>query len=301
MTEWLTLLVLIPAVVVPVVLLAGFAGCSFNVSASGLYIQSALGNRRDAILLTWTYSKSDAEKFEITRKLLPNGDPETLEKLVSEVATQNEGTFRLDDGGLLPTSTYEYRVTAIHGDGERFSSVAVNGTTLGTTFEWTPQETVRDSTTWEGFTLVQRIEANRLSASGTRVSLTLRATSAGASIRGVYISRVDPTPGSDPFDSAADITAVTVLPFDVPGTGRTLDAIEYALDESQPLLIAVDFSAAPPLSAVIATDNVTPPDQALAYFKQAPANQTPNEASLRDRTGFMQAVGIRLIERIDVG
>jgi hypothetical protein len=46
---------------------------------------------------------------------------------------------------------------------------------------------------------------------------------------------------------------------------------------------------------------VTPPDQALAYFKQAPANQTPNEASLRDRTGFMQAVGIRLIERIDVG
>jgi hypothetical protein len=35
MTEWLVLLLLVPAVVVPVVLLVGFAGCTFH--GSGLF------------------------------------------------------------------------------------------------------------------------------------------------------------------------------------------------------------------------------------------------------------------------
>jgi hypothetical protein len=204
---------------------------------------------------------------------------------------------------LLPGTTYKYRVRAVKSDGENsdWSSYAL-GTTLAPTFEWTDQEKTgaRDSNGWEGFCLVQRIEANRLSISGTRVSLTLRASSVGAAnIQSIYISKPDPAPGRDPYDSAADLTAVTVLPFVVPAnTALTLDPVNYMLDDSQPLLIAIDFSATPPseIRTTNQTPNEAPPDQAFGYFKEV-----PNEAPNLDRTGFTDWPGISLIERIDVG
>ena len=66
----------------------------------------------------------------------------------------------------------------------------------------------------------------------------------------------------------------------------------YHLDEGQPLLIAVDFSAAPP-SGIMYTDAV-PPEQATAYYKEGA------EAATANRTGFTQAPGIYLIEKIEV-
>src|SRR5262245_32488458 len=65
-----------------------------------------------------------------------------------------------------------------------------------------------DGTGWEGYCLVQRIEAVRLSRSGKRVRLTLRASSTSAAyIDRIYISR--PAPAGDPYDSAADLTQLT--------------------------------------------------------------------------------------------
>ena len=55
MTEWLLLLLLVPAIVVPVVLLFGFAGCGFEgyVPLSAPIIESAIGTSVSSIRLTW--------------------------------------------------------------------------------------------------------------------------------------------------------------------------------------------------------------------------------------------------------
>jgi hypothetical protein len=300
MIEWLILLLLVPAIAVPVVLLVGFAGCGFSASLPVTpVIESAVGKSVSVITLTWTYPGS-AAKFEFERKKIPEQTTESFEAVSSPFDDQG-----LDAPGdierLLPATTYLYRVRAVFSDGEPSAwSSEVPGTTLPfqTTFEWRSEEQVvaRDSAAWEGHCLVQRIEANRLLISGTQVRLTLRASSVGdASIERVFISKPDPAPGSDPYDSPADLTAVTVVPFVVPAnTAVILAPVDYVLDVDQPLLMAVDFSAAPP-SAIRITDQ-TPPEQALAYFKLA-----PNEAPNLDRTDFTSFPGISLIEKIEVG
>jgi hypothetical protein len=151
-----------------------------------------------------------------------------------------------------------------------------------------------DDDGWEAYCLVQRIEPVRLSQSGKKVTLTLRASSGNdASIDRIYISR--PDPAGPEYSSAADSTAVTTVPFVVPkGKSVTLSPIAYNLDEGQPLLIAVDFSASP-ASAVGCTESSTvPKQQAFAYYKLGA------EAANQHRTGFTDYEGIYLIERIQV-
>jgi hypothetical protein len=151
---------------------------------------------------------------------------------------------------------------------------------------------IADSAGWEGYCLVQRIEPVRLSRSGTRVKLTLRASSvSSASIDRIYISQADPA--GEPFDSAGDLTEVTSVPFVIPaGTEVTLAPVNYRFDETKPLLIAVDFSAAP--GSTIRVNDAVPPAQASAYYKQQAAAATAN------RTGFTPDPGLYLVERIEV-
>ena len=157
-----------------------------------------------------------------------------------------------------------------------------------------------DGTGWEGYCLVQRIEAVRLSRSGKRVRLTLRASlTSAAYIDRIYISRA--APAGDPYDSAADLTQVTWLAL-APAAALVIPAgqfvtlpfqdLTYNLDEGQPLLIAVDFSAAHP-SGLKCTKAV-PIEQACAYYKSGA------EAAKPDRSGFTQLPGIYLIEKIEV-
>lgn len=64
----------------------------------------------------------------------------------------------------------------------------------GLFFETFSETLNADDPGWEGYCLVQRIEAVRLSRSGTRVKLTLRASSVSkAYIDRIYISRPNPT------------------------------------------------------------------------------------------------------------
>jgi hypothetical protein len=207
MTEWLTLLLLVPAVVVPVVLLVGFAGCDRVFGLEHIdtpppvpvvpVIVSAVGKSGTVITLTWMYSGSAAE-FEFERMKLPERTRETFPAAASPHDDDNKGQ------GLKPGTDYLYRVRAIGSDGEAgdWSSPEPNilGTTLPfeTTFAWTPDEEARsrDAPGLQGFCIVQRIETTRLSKSGSRVKLTLRASSVGnASIASIYISKPDPAPG----------------------------------------------------------------------------------------------------------
>jgi hypothetical protein len=158
---------------------------------------------------------------------------------------------------------------------------------------------------WAGCCLVQRIEPVRLLKSASTITITLRASSvSNAYIDRVYISRADPA--GDPYDSAADLMAVWTTPFVIPANTSvtlplppppnvfSLGEISYSLDAKQPLLIAVDFSAAP--SSGIRCKKAVPADQARAYRKSAAA-----EAAKADRHSYSPYPGVYLIENIKVG
>ncbi len=84
--EWLVLILVIPLVVVPVVLLAGFAGCGELLtlspdgatppSVSNLTVKAQDENK---VMLTWLASVAGVERFEIrpfpTRRELPARRP----------------------------------------------------------------------------------------------------------------------------------------------------------------------------------------------------------------------------------
>ena len=299
MVEWLALLIVVPAVVVPVVLLAGFAGCDqfFGIDELDFPILSAEATSTSDIVLTWLYGDRHPQTYNFERTELPDGDPVPFNVSLSPYM----------DHDLKPDTEYQYHVRASYHDGSASdwsSYVSARTLPFRTSFEWKSYEEAfsRDAQGWAGSCIVQRIEAVRLSTSGTKVKITLRASSAGdASIARVYISRPDPDPTKTLYDPDADLTAVATTPFVVAAnTSLTLPPVEYALDEGQPLLIAVDFSATP-ASAIRVSDHAlgapdhVPPEEALTYFKIA-----TEAAAMPDRTGFDSTAGFNLIYKIEV-
>jgi hypothetical protein len=130
MTEWLALLILVPAIVAPAVLLFGFAGCAYYPGAAPAQVPiivSANGKSTSVITLTWmidpTATAIEFERTQIGQQVNP---PQTFD-LSPAPATH-------DDPGLLPATTYSYRARAIYGQGAAISdwSASVLGTTLAT-------------------------------------------------------------------------------------------------------------------------------------------------------------------------
>jgi hypothetical protein len=259
MAEWLILLVLVPAIVVPVVLLVGFAGCRFvpGVPPTVVTIDSAVGKSVNTITLTWHSSSSVTQTFEIERTH-PNG---SVDPPFGALASP------FDDTGLPDPGSYKYRVRSVFlSDGTISSwSTQVTGTTLA--FKQTFAQDLTGSAAsdeggWEGYTLVQRIEAAALMASGRPVTVTLYASSTSAAhIDRIYISQPDPAPGAHPYDSFTDITKVWDISSDGPlvipaASSVTLPLkgsppINYSIQAPSPnnpgqaLLVAVDFSSTP--------------------------------------------------------
>jgi hypothetical protein len=67
--DWLVLLLLVPAIVVPIVLLFGFAGCSYNPQqvASAPMIVSAIPLDAFTVELQWTDSNGAPATYEVER------------------------------------------------------------------------------------------------------------------------------------------------------------------------------------------------------------------------------------------
>jgi hypothetical protein len=164
------------------------------------------------------------------------------------------------------------------------------------------------SNNWQGFTLVQRIEAAFLGPSGPHVRITVQASSASdASIDRVYISQADSA--GKIYDSAADLTAVydssthQQQPFVVlAGETKALPIVTYEINKFQALLIAIDFSASP-MSGIGRAPGV-PAAEAVAYFLQTPAgeaavkNRSPNYTQVLDSMGNS---AVFLVTKIEVG
>jgi hypothetical protein len=226
MAEWLILLLLVPAIVVPAVLLVGFAGCSFEHGSS-------------------------SPGFETT----------------------------FDETGAFS----------------------------------------RDGSGWEGFTLVQRIEAaglNPTSRTFAKVKITLFAsTVSNASIDRIFISGPASTKEWD--SDSIDLTEVPLpnTPFVMPaGMSVTLDPVDYSVrppssdgtDPGRALLIAVDFSIPPTASGVRTADQV-PPDRAVAwwfqYYRPPPQTPLPPEAGVPDgirSAGYTSSPNVYLIGKIEI-
>ncbi|MDQ2637726.1 MAG: hypothetical protein M3Y83_12700, partial [Actinomycetota bacterium] len=133
MTEWLLLVLLVPAIVVPVVLLLGFAGCDqvfgldrLDEPEPGPVIESATGKSLSVITLTWMIDQTaTAIAFERT-KVDPMGpvDPPYTFSVPASPPSH-------DDAGLQPSTTYTYTAKAIFADGDTSEpSAPVTGTTL---------------------------------------------------------------------------------------------------------------------------------------------------------------------------
>lgn len=154
MTEWLLLFIIVPAIVVPVVLLFGFAGCGFEGHGIPLpeppIILSASGKSLSTITLTWMAEASTATiTFERTRLIGPTlvGPPVTF-SVPASPATH-------DDGGLDAATTYQYAARAVVASGDMSErSAPVRGSTLAPpTFDAkgtgnTATGTTSASTTW---------------------------------------------------------------------------------------------------------------------------------------------------------
>jgi hypothetical protein len=273
MAEWLTLLLLIPAIVVPVVLLTGFAACDrvfgvypVTVVPAPVIIDSATGKDDSTITLIWHWDLDQmAQKYQFERTD-PAGNVANFD------APAPAAPF--DDTGLAPGTIYSYRVRAYDTSGEPTDwSAPVTGATLATAYAKT---LTADSVNWQGYTLVQRIESAQLAATGPHVRISVQAGSArGASVDRISISQV--ASGGKPYDSAPDLTLVYDLaasqnqPFVVPvGMTQALPIVAYTLDRFQALLIAVDFSAAPPSDV---EQVPVPTSEAVAYYLQTPTGE----------------------------
>jgi hypothetical protein len=321
MVEWLILLLLIPAIVVPIIMLVGFAGCAegdrvdldprtgqtgVQEFAAQPIIVSAVGKSVSIITLKWTYDNDLAEtKFEIERtRLVP---PNVIEPpIFVEVSYPYEvdDPPSVDDPPLFPSTSYLYRVragdkNAPHSEwSDYFPAFTLS---FETTFDAHSDLTL-DEEGWEGRCLVQRIEPARLMLSGTQVMLTLRASSTnGASIDRIYMSQ--PASGGEEWQPGPDLKQVLVGPFSVPANGPfTFSPSDYDLKKDKALLVAIDFTPAAslptsgPKSGIKYAENVSESD-ATAFYKEGAAEAAQSPRS-HDYTPVNR---IYLIDTIFVG
>jgi len=294
--SWFILLPVILMVIVPVMLLVGFAGCDrvFGLTeidpATAPIIDSAAGKDGVTITLTWhSNDVPDSYQFERT-------DPEG--NIANFDAPSPAAPF--DDSGLNPATSYTYRVRAVDTSGEATDwSASVSGTTLPLVSTYAKTLTV-PAPGWEGYTIVQRIEATSLTATGPHVRITLQASSeSDASIDRVYVSQA--ASAGKPYDSSADLTVVydsatnQQQPFVVPaGTQKSLPIVAYTINKFQPLLIAIDFSATP--ASGVEYEPSVPNSEAMAYFLLG------SEAAVRTRSvNYAQNSAVLFITNVEVG
>jgi len=261
--EWLILLLLVPAVLIPVVLLGGFAGCRqilgieepiigppVNVKAEPVIVSST----SLAVSLSW--NATDPSGFAVQIERAPDGGPFTT---IADHTTDNPFL----DLDVLEGSDYIYQVRAISGEE---SSEPSNPAPVSLKYQTAFVAALpTDGPNRAGFGHVQIIRSALLTASGTIVRITVLGSTAGnLTLNRIYISQValpsSANPNPNPYDSADEFSpggitkvldkdkgdvAVSLSPPDMTDPEknlRTLDPISYDLNQNEDLIIAFDIS-----------------------------------------------------------
>jgi hypothetical protein len=302
MTEWLILLLLVPAIVAPVVLLLGFAGCGFHGSAVLLEptIDSTTGTSFNTISVAWGIAGTASVTFQRTN----------LDNSVTDLGVQATSPFT--DTVPAPTQSdqnpplvYQYQADNAADSPPFWSTPPIPGKTFESTFDGMLVPTI-EGTGAEGQTQVQRIESGYpLTKNGTTIQILLQADAvSGASIEAIYISQADPNQPNEPWQPANDLTQVPIpaQPFIMPPGGSVvaLAPVAYALDSSKPLLIAVNYSASP--ASGVKSSNPMPITRAAVYYKPGAeaALQTRSAGYNLSTTGDPTLSAINLIANIYV-
>jgi hypothetical protein len=255
--DWLILILGVPAILIPLVLLFGFAGCvqtasctededcpsgtqcidgSCVVATPPLFPPQNLVARAlddQSVALTWTSADPAGTEFRIERM---EDDGEKFETILDDVPS----TSATDTSGLEGV-TYLYRVRALLAGEVSAPSDIASATTFTVAFTGTLTDDAPDH---EGFCAVQRLSRNLLTAGGTQVRIVLRGSTKGSlTLDRVTISQAAAT--GDPFDSAADLTDVAsnvIIPLNTAVTVPPNGPVNYTLDPTRDLLVAVDIS-----------------------------------------------------------
>jgi hypothetical protein len=249
-------------------LLVGFAGCDrvfglTEITPTVPIIDSATGKDGTTITLIWHWD-STAQNFQFERTD-PGGN------VVNFDAPFPAAPF--DDTGLAPGTSFSYRVRGVFSNGDTSGwSASVTGSTLSFISAYSKTLT-EHNTSFEGLTVIQRINAGHLSATGPHVRVTVQASPVNAvSVDRIYISQVSST--GNPWDSAGDLTAIYDFtanqnqPFVVPaGMQLALPIVAYTINQFQSLLIAVDFTPGP------ASGVPTGPVSGTAYQSGVPISE----------------------------
>lgn len=259
--DWLILILGVPAILIPLVLLFGFAGCGrptvictedgdcpgalLCVDGSCVDVgeanppvfpfppQNLVARALDdhSVALTWTNNDSADTHFQIERM---EDDGLRFETILDDVPSTSATDTSCSEG-----VTYLYRVLA-DGDVNAASNIA-SATTFAVAFAGTLTDDAPDH---EGFCGVQRLSRKLLTAGGTQVRIVLRGSTTGSlTLDRVTISQAAAT--GDPFDSAADLTDVASNVIIPPNTAVTVPPngpVNYTLDPTIDLLVAFDIS-----------------------------------------------------------
>jgi hypothetical protein len=261
MAEWLILLLLVPVIVAPVVLVVGFAGCSFAPRVEPT-IDSAIGASFNTITVTWGIPDPASIRFQRTN----------LDNSVTDLGIQPTSPFT--DTVPTPTQSDQNLVYQYHAENSIDPPTDFYSTVSGKTFELSFDGTLNptiEGTGAEGQTMVQRIESGYpLTKKGPTVQILLQADAvSGASIDAIFISRADPNQPTQPWQPANDLTQVPLpaQPFIIPPGGSVvaLAPVNYNLDTTQALLIAVNYSASP--ASGVKASNPLPITRAAVYYK----------------------------------
>jgi hypothetical protein len=238
--EWLVLFLVVPAILVPIVLLYGFAGCGFKARniTPGVPVVTATSKNVDRITVSFenTEMELDLTGFRFVRK---KGTVIEREEEVEETVTE------VEDTGLTADTDYTYEVRALFGASASSAGIAVASTfktALAVTVPPQDQTVVPDN-----FCFVHRISGSQLLADGGKVAFKVRGAPAGnVTINRVFISRAAGT--GNPWDSAGDLTSLLPSPLTLPNdVDQDLQPlpVNYVLDQTQDLIVAVDFTAFP--------------------------------------------------------
>jgi hypothetical protein len=312
--EWLILLSLVPAIVAPVVVLYGFAGCVYTPPPPAPVPPADPTNVRvdskdlDRITLKWDYL--DAPPLPVTFEVEINDlntDPpsQTFARDIPQTTREFPHT------GLQAGKVFEYRVRAVQATDPRESNFVPNpplrAATLSFQTAFGPITLANNDGGNDGSCTVQRIEPASLLLGGTlpvnnRVRITLRGpTAGGLTLDLVTISRAA-VPGDDPnnptpdlYDSGPDRTQLAAAVV-VPTNGiHVVPPVGYQLNKNVPLLIAFDINDTAGQGTLRFVGNV-PAGVATMY-----SLQNTDEAATNNRTaGYNTQSRIHIVERIEV-
>lgn len=302
MIEWAILVVLVPLVLVPVVLLLGFAGCepfgapSESVDAPTNLVATAVGE--DQIDLAWEHSSMGGVTF-IVAEAGPDGIWNDNAATTTEKALSRKN--------LAAGVTFSYRVRARSSTG---TESGTSNAAVARTFKWHTayDKPLTDSdAVFQGDCLVQRLDRAVLvpwSGSVKRVRLTLRGSASASGdpllIDRISISHAAPpnlagNPQPDAWDSEPPL-AVRQDPGPLPGDGTAVALeVDFPMAANKDLIVAFDISA----SNGTQTRRLTSGVGASACF----INGNAAEALVENRspTGWATRPGmVYLVEKIEV-